>query len=553
MLSSLIKRYLCTGHRIRVFGILCFIIIYASASNIVSNNDTKVQAKPAAKTQAASPQGDKKKVLLRKSKTLEKREGFEPQILRDSVVLYHDGAVMYCDSAYLDKDKNSFEAFSNVQIVQGDTLFLYGNYLHYNGNTKLLMIRENVRLENRDVTLFTDSMNYDRVLNVAYYFDGGMLVDSANQLTSYWGQYEPNLRLATFSDSVILVNPNFTLYSDTLLYNTFSKVANILGPSTIVSDSGTIYTNQGWYNTATEESMLLNRSLIVNKEGNRTLTGDSISYHKAQGFVEVFGNMFLQDTLNKAILQGNYGYYNELNNSAMATDSAFCIDYSQKDSLFLHGDTLRLLTDSIYKEIKAYNNVRFFREDIQGVCDSMQFNSRDTMLYMYREPVVWNETHQLSGDTIAVLFNDSTIEHLHVKKYAFAVQDIDSVHYNQLSGREIQVFFIGGDARNIFVEGNAESIFYPEEKDKSMIGMNKSESSYISIDMLDKKVIKLKLTTKSSGTMTPLDDLDLSKSKLTHFQWFDYLRPKDRHDIFRKVKKKEGTMLPKSSAKFKQD
>lgn len=538
---KLIKKHLHTGHRIRVFGILCFIIIYTSANTLVQN------------TPKQTSQSDKRKVVLKQAGSLNKRDGFDPQILYDSVVLYHDGAFMYCDSAYLNKDDNTFEAFSNVRIVQGDTLFLYGKYLHYNGNTKLLRIRQDVRLENGDVTLFTDSMNYDRAANISYYFDGGMLVDSTNQLTSYWGQYEPDLRQATFSDSVVLVNPNFTLYSDTLEYNTFSKVATILGPSTIVSDSGTIYTKRGWYNTNTEQSMLFDRSLIVNKDGNRTLTGDSVSYHRKEGYIEVFGNMFLQDTLKKAILQGHYGFYNEKDDSALATDSAFCIEYSQGDSLYLHADTLRILTDSIYREIKAYNNVRFFRTDIQGVCDSMQFNSKDTMLYLYRDPVVWNETHQLSGDTIEILMNDSTIERMHVKKYAFAIQDIDSVHYNQLKGRSLKAFFVEGDVRNILVEGNAESIFYPEEKDGAMIGMNQSESSFLSINMMNKKLEKLKLWPKASGTMTPLPDLDLSKSKLPDFQWFDYLRPLNKDDIFRKVQKKEGTGIKRNSTRFKQD
>ncbi len=536
-----IKNFLRDRHRVRVTTVLCFIVIYVSAQTALSPQNPHDQV------------SQKKIIQIVRAMDLQKREGFEPQILIDSVLLYHDGAYMYCDSAYLYEESNTFEAFSNIKVDQGDTLFLYGDYMHYDGNSHLLRIRENVRLENGNVTLFTDSLNYDRIINLGYYFDGGMLIDEENELTSFWGQYEPDVKLATFKDSVKLVNYKFTLYSDTLLYETETKIAIIVGPSTIVSDSGTIYTKSGWYNTETEESRLFDRSLIVNKEGNRTLTGDTIYYDKTLGFGEVFGNMYLQDTLQKIILQGHYGFYHELEDWALATDSAFAIEYSQGDSLFLHADTLKLMSDSIYRELKAYYGVRFYRSDIQGVADSMQFNSRDSVLYMYKDPVLWNENQQMYGDTIEIFLNDSTIEMVHMKNYCFAIEEIDSVYYNQLKGRDLKAFFEGKEVRYIIVEGNAESIFYPEEKDGSFTGMNQTESSFLSITLQEKKLEKLKLWPKSKGKMTPLPDLFPEQMKLKDFNWFDYLRPVDKDDIFRKTIKREDSTRPKPSNKFRQE
>jgi len=536
-----IKIFFQDKHKVRIAGILCFVVFYISAQAFTAQTSPQQQPKQSGKT----------KVELIQAMSLNKRPGFEPQILIDSVILFHDGAYMHCDSAYLDEKTNSFEAFSNVVVNQGDTLFLYGDYLHYDGNTKLLRVRDNVRLENKGVTLFTDSLDYDRVINLGYYFEGGMLVDSLNELTSFWGQYEPNIKIATFSDSVKLVNDRFTLYSDTLKYNTTNKIATILGPSTIVSDSGIIYSTRGWYNTQTEESMLYDRSRIINKQGNRILTGDSISYNKQEGYGEVFGNMFLQDTLKKIILRGHYGYYNEITNYAMAADSAWCVEYAQKDSLYLHADTLKMISvDSIYYQMKAYHGVRFYRTDLQGVCDSMQYNTKDSVLFLYREPVLWNEDQQLYGDTIEIFMNDSTIDWIHMKQYCFAIQQKDSIHFNQLKGRDLKAYFTDGDLRYILVEGNAESIFYPEEKDGSMTGMNQTESSFLSINLMDKKIEKLKIWPKSKNKMTPLPDLTPEQSKLKDFQWFDYLRPLNKDDIFRKVSKKADA-IRKVSNKFR--
>lgn len=514
------------------FVILCLLIIYTSAQAFVRQTP---QQRPAAS------QPGKKIIELKSAAILDKRIDFAPQVLIDSVVLYHDGAFMYCDSAYLDQTANKFEAFGTIRVEQGDTLFLYGKYLEYDGNTQFLKIRHDVRMVNTkdQVTLFTDDLDYDRIKNIGYYFQGGMLVDTLNELTSFWGQYEPSLRMALFRDSVILTNPKFVMYTDTLLYNTANRVATMRGFTTIESDSATIYSTKGWYNTETEEALLLDQSRVVNKEGNRSLIGDSISYHKKEGFGEVFGNMYLEDTLKKVILKGDYGYYNELTDYAMATKRAMAIEYSQGDSLFIHADTLKLITvDSIFREIKGYYGVRFFRTDIQGVCDSLQFNTKDSILHLYRNPVLWNENQQISGDTITVYFNDSTIEMAHVRPNAFAIQDMDSLHFNQLKGRDLKAYFKGKEIHHILVQGNAESIFYPEDKDKSMIGMNQTESSYLSMDFLDRKIQKIKLWPKSSGNLTPIPDLKPDQGKLRDFMWHDYLRPLDKYDIFRKVSKK---------------
>ena len=184
----------------------------------------------------------------------------DAQFLEGNVSFRHDSSYMYCDSAYFFEATNSLEAFSNVRMEQGDTLFVYGNYLFYDGDTQIAYLRENVRMENGQVTLFTDSLNYERIPDIGYYFDGGLIVDSLNQLSSFYGQYSPGTKLAIFNDSVRLENPNFTLYSDTLHYDTESKIATILGPSIIVSDSGTIHSSRGWYNTEANTSLLLDRS-----------------------------------------------------------------------------------------------------------------------------------------------------------------------------------------------------------------------------------------------------------------------------------------------------
>lgn len=533
-MSKFSGKYFFGGHKALLTGVLCLFAVYVFTQDVVPPN-----SKP------------KTKIYLEHVDTLSFDEitNADAQVLIGNVVFRHDSSYMFCDSAYFYEKNNSLEAFSNVRMEQGDTLFIYGNYLYYDGNTQLAKLRGNVRMENRDVTLFTDSLNYDRLKDLGYYFEGGMIVDEENELSSFFGEYSPTTKIAVFNDSVRLENPQFILYSDTLRYSTESKIATILGPSTIVADSGIVYSSLGWFDTANNTSMLYDRSSVVS--GNKILTGDSISYNKAIGFGEAFGNMSLRDTVQKVVLEGQYGYYNEPTGFAFATDSARFVEYSQKDTLYLHADTLQMITlDSTAREIKAYHGVRFYRTDIQGVCDSMQYNTVDSILYMYTQPILWNEQYQLYGDTILIYQNDSTIDFAHVKQFAFAAQEMDSSYYNQLKGNDLKAFFVNQTIEHIEVSGNAESIFYPLEDDGAKVGMNETKSGFLNIWVKDNKLEKLKIWPNPQGTMTPIPDLDPSKKTLKDFSWFDYLRPKNKDDIYQVVKRKmEDT--PKRSNKFK--
>ena len=468
------------------------------------------------------------------------------QVLIGNVKMRHDSMYMYCDSALIFEKTNSVEAFSNVRMEQGDTLFIYGDYLYYDGMTQIAQLRENVKMINRNTTLLTDSLNYDRLYDLGYYFEGGTLMDEENVLTSDWGEYSPATKQSVFNHDVKLVNPKFVLTSDTLRYNTDNKIAVILGPSNIVSDNNHIYSERGIYNTLTEQAELLDRSVLTNQ--GKKLVGDSLFYDRVIGYGEAFDNVKMTDSINKNMLTGDYCFYNELTDSAFATKRAVAIDYSQGDSLFMHGDTLQLIsynlnTDSLYRLMKAYHKVRMYRTDVQGVCDSLVYNSKDSCMTMYTDPILWNEGQQLLGEEIKIYMNDSTIDWAHIINQALTVEMKDSIHYNQVSGKEMKAYFENGDMRLVEVIGNVQIAFYPEEKDSTMTGFNSGEGSLMHIYLKDRKMEKAKLIGKSNGTMYPMDQIPPDKLRLPTFAWFDYVRPLDKEDIFNWRGKRAGEML----------
>ena len=472
------------------------------------------------------------------------------QVLIGSVKLRHDSMYMYCDSALIYEKINSVEAFGNVRMEQGDTLFIYGDYLYYDGMSQLAMLREHVRLINRTAELTTDSLNYDRVFNLGYYFTGGTLTDEDNVLTSVWGEYSPATKLAVFNHEVELTNPQFVLTSDTLKYSTLTKVATILGPSDIVSEENHIYSERGIYDTNTDQAELLNRSILTN--GGRKLTGDSLFYDRRAGYGEAFDNVQMNDTVNRNMLTGDYCFYNELTENAVATRRAVAVDYSQGDSLFMHADTLRLITfnlntDSVYREMRAYHKVRAYRTDVQAVCDSMVYNSKDSCLTMYTDPILWQGPQQLLGEEIKVYMNDSTIDWAHIISQALAIEQKDSVHYNQVSGKEMMAYFQEGEMRRVEVNGNVLVVYYPvEERDSSLIGMDYTEGSFLRMLLRDRRMERGSFIGKATGTMYPMDQIPPDKMRLPAFVWFDYIRPVDKEDIFNWRGKRADQVLQKS-------
>ena len=471
----------------------------------------------------------------------------DAQVLDGNVHFRHNGADLYCDSAHFYETSNSFEAFGHVKMVQGDTLRLTSDYAYYDGNDQLAQARYNVVLKHRKSTLYTDSLDYDRMYNFGNFFEGGKLVDGSSVLTSDWGEYHTDTKMAIFYYDVRLKDKNMYLTTDSLYYDTQTSRAHIVGPSNITSGNSHIYSEDGYYNTKTEQSELFGRSVI--RDGSKTLIGDSVYHNANDGTSYAFMNVIYNDTLNKNMLMGDYCEYNDSTGYAMSTKKAVAIDYSQKDSLYMHADTFKIFTfnirtDSVYRKIHAYNKVRAYRRNIQAVCDSLVYNSQDSCMTMYKDPIVWNMNQQLFGEEIRVYMKDSTIDHAHVINQAFSVEQMpDSVHFNQVSSKEMKAFFQKGEIRETQAIDNVLIVYYPvDESDSTLIGLNYTETPLMKMFLENRKMKKIWME-KPTGVLYPMSQIPPDKYFLPQYAWFDYVRPLNKEDIFNWRPKKAGTEL----------
>ena len=471
----------------------------------------------------------------------------DAQILDGHVHFRHVGANLYCDSAHFYEQSNSFEAFGHVRMVQGDTLSLVSDYAYYDGNDQLAQARYNVVLKHRKTTLYTDSLDYDRMYSFGNFFEGGKMVDGKSVLTSDWGEYHTDTKMAMFYYDVRLKDQNMFLTTDSLYYDTRTSRAHIVGPSNITSGSSHIYSENGYYNTRTEQSELFGRSVI--KDQGRTIVGDSVFRNARDGKNYAYWNVVMTDSINKNRLTGDYAEYDDSTGYAMATNNAVAMDFSQKDTLFMHADTFKIFTynnntDSVYRVMHAFRKVRAYRPDVQAVCDSLVYNSLDSCMVMYRDPIVWNQGQQLFGEEIRVYMNDSTIDWAHVIGQAFSAEQMpDTIHFNQVSSKEMKAFFKNGEMRESQAIDNVLSVYYPiDDSDSTLIGLNYLETPLLKM-FLEKRKMKRMWIEKPKGTLYPMTQIPPDKNFLPQYAWFDYIRPLNKQDIFKWRGKKEGTEL----------
>ncbi len=471
------------------------------------------------------------------------------QRLSGNVVLMHKGMTMFCDSAMLYEQSQTFDAFGHVKIVQGDTLTLTGDRLHYDGETLIAEMRFNVIMTHRNQKLYTDSLYYDRLYNMGYYEEGGKLIDGKNQLTSDWGEYHTDTRQATFNYNVELINDRFKLITDTLHYDTQTKWAEVVGASNIYSNADTLYTEHGFYNSDNEQVKLYKRSKAYGR--NRIMEGDTVYYDKKTGVMEAFQNVSCLDEKNKNLLTGDYAWYNELTGEAIATKNALARDFSQgKDTLYFHADTLHMYsynleTDSAYRVLHAYFHARAYRKDVQAVADSMVFHSAQKKITLFRDPIAWSDQRQIVGEEINVYLNDSTIDSVYVDRQALMIEKLDSTHFNQVGAQQMRTYFVKGEVSENRAVGNVMVVNYPLEKDSTIIYQNYVETAEARMFMKDRKLKKI-WAPASHGFFYPIGMTPAERTRLEGFAWFDYIRPISPDDVFKWRGKKAGTALKPS-------
>ncbi len=486
---------------------------------------------------------EKTPVYLEHSDSLEFDQSIHEdcQILKGNVAFRHETTFLYCDLAYFYEQSNKLDAYGNIRIVRGDSLTIYGDKLHYDGDLKKGKLRNNVKVINNTSTLTTDSLDYNQALNMGYYDTGGTIVDDSTTLVSKKGYFYFTEDYTLFKEDVVLERPNLVLKADTLRMDNKTNIIRFVGPTYIDYDKDThIYTEKGWYSSDNGDSKLTKNGHVIQK-GGKKLKGDTIYFNKSTGKAIALHNVRMTDTIQQMTICGEYGRFLQEDNFGLVTDSAFAIEHSGADSLFLHADTIRTITigtgDSANQVVRALHNVRFFRRDIQGKCDSMIYHSADSVMDMYEDPVIWSDSTQLCGEFIQIFQKNKKVDYTYVQGWALAVIQVDSSRFNQVEGLELKAFMKKNQLDYVDVYGSALTVYYPKEEDGSIVGVNRAQSDTLTAFMKNKKFDKIKMRPNPKGTLYPENQIPEALKLVPRFVWFEAIRPKDKYDIFTRYSK----------------
>jgi lipopolysaccharide export system protein LptA len=483
-------------------------------------------------------------------KRIELRHADDDYIMRDkatgkdwhrllgNVFMVHNEISMKCDSAHFFPDKNQVTAFSKIHIEQGDTLDILGNYLFYDGSTEKALMNENVELIDKQMHLFTNAVTYDVKNKLAQYNDSGRIVNGQNILRSKLGIFDVAKSIFHFKKEVTLVNPDYTMTGDTMDFNTKTEVAFFTGPSEMKGDSIYLYCEKGWYDTRNSISSIWKNALIDN--GSQLIKGDSIYYDENRAFGEAHGHISITDTINNLILKGNFGWYYQKPEKFLVTDSAMYIQVSDKDSLFLHADTIKAytVTDTAgngYRLMKAYYGCRIFSRELQAKCDSLAYSFQDSVIRLFHKPVLWSSENQLTSDTMAIYTKNKQTDRMELYYSAFITSQVDTLRFNQIKGRKLTGYFKNNELYKILIEGNGQSVYYLVDGDQ-VIGKNSATCATIEIMVAKGKIVKIYERQSPEGTIDPPVARGAGNNKLDGFSWQDSIRPKKISDIFLKQK-----------------
>ena len=476
-----------------------------------------------------------KQVIIEHSDFLDISEKDVPGaiVFTGNVIIVHEGIRMTCNKAYHFSKSNFVKAFGNVQMIQGDTLFMNSKYAEYNGNSKFAFATGDVVMRDPKMTLATDTINFDRNSQQAYYNTSGTIRDPENTLTSKSGKYFLSEKKFQFQTAVTVVNPRQTIKTNHLDYYTNSGHAYVFGPSTITSATNTIYTEKGFYDTKKDEGKLLKKSKITYKD--RLIEGDDIFYDRKKDFARAINNVKVTDTINDFVVKGHYAEVYKQKDSMFITKKAVAITLFEKDSVYFHAKKLLITGKPTNRIIRGSNNARFFKKDMSGKCDSIHSNQKTGLTQMIGKPIFWNGKNQMTGDLMHLIADTKTekVDSLKVLNNAFIIsKDTIGEGFNQVKGQNLYGKFKENKLHVVDVVKNTEVIFYMRNEKNELIGINKNVSSSINMILEGNTIDTITFFTNVDGDIYPETELPENARKLRGFIWRGDEQILTKDDIF---------------------
>lgn len=465
-----------------------------------------------------------------------------------NVTFEHNGSVLKADSVVFYELENYFRAFSNVKMTSEDNV-LTSKELDYNGNTQIAQARGDVVLRDPEQTLYTDKLEYNRNTNKAYFNTGGTIVSNNETITSHEGTYDLTTKSIRFDDDVRITNKDYYIESKNIQHFAQGDYMEFYDETFIQSRSNPrqfIKTTKGRYYLNKKEAFLENRSSVYND--GTVLTADDLYFNQISGYGKGEGDVLIENPEEKQFIRGGFGEYFQNRDSAYVTQKAYAVRAFEKDSLYIHADTLMTTKREEKNLIRAFHHAKFFKSNLQGKADSISFAEAGGVMKFFRSPVVWSGYRQITGDTIFVFINTEAerLDSIEVKQKAFAISKTDSItetQFHQLKSREMLGLFVDDNLDWVQAEGNAQTLLYMEDEKKDslrphlppvkeLVGINRSDCGIVEADFEEREINVLSCRINADSSLYPPSQLPEDQRKLPDFVWREDERPVVWRDIF---------------------
>ncbi len=434
----------------------------------------------------------------------------------------------YCDSAIRYVKRNDFNAYGHVRMVKKNAITLTSKKLLHKGKTGVSRFTGNVVLRDKKMTLKTENLDYNKNTDLAYYYGGGVVNDDKVRLVSKTGVYSVSAKFFNFYTDVKVTQPGNVITSDTLRYNRLSGVVYFEGPTVIKSQLNDLYAEKGKYNTKTEDAYFSKNAVVETPK--YVLKGDSLFFNNKSTDGYVLGNVIIQSKKDSLFIFGDEAIRNGVAGTMKVSgERALMEKINGIDTTFILADTLYAIEDTAshqQEQIFAYNNVEIYKNELQASCDSLVNDFKDSTIYFYKKPVVWNGDNQISGDTIKVVSVKKQIDKAYTNGHSFIVKQHHGVQYDQIKGRQTVAYFKNNDIAKVRVLGNGECLYYlNDEEDKTFTGVNRIECSEMKVRFKNKELSDVTFLSLPNAHFYPPQLLTPAVSFLKDFIWEEEKRP----------------------------
>jgi len=488
--------------------------------------------------------------------------------VENQVYFKHDGIEVWCDNAVFYKQANFFKAYGNIRMQQGDSVSMTSNYAEYNGDTEFAFASGNVKMKRPQTTLETDSLFFDRIKQQAYYRSGGKVTDTASVLTSTIGRYFMEEDKYSFVNDVVVTNPEYKINSEQLDFYSENGHAYLYGPSTIESETSTVYCERGFYDTRADNGYFVKNSQI--NYDNRILKGDSLYFNRENSFASATNNIRVIDTINNSRVSGHYAEVYRDKDSVFITKKALAASLQDRDTLFIHSDTIMITGKPEHRILRGFYDVRIFKEDqtgeniMSGRSDSIYSDQPTGLTKLINlsskgnaKPVLWSGENQMTGDSIHLQSNPKTeqLDSLLVFDNAFLIQKDTIEGYNQLKGKILTGYFRQNELYEVVIDKNTETLNYMRNSENELIGINTTLASSIKIYFENQQIDYIDYLNSVDGKLTPEDEFPPNARELQGFNWRGEQRIYSKEGLFEgqpepELTKIKGIPLPDEPEEF---